>query len=65
MREALAAPDGTEVKSTGDGLMAVFSSASDAAYAAVAMQRVVERLNRRRPDEASSRSDVGLIKGAN
>lgn len=43
LRKALADHDGTEVKNTGDGLMAVFRSAVDAVDCAVAMQR--EALN--------------------
>lgn len=46
LRQVLASFDGTEVKSTGDGLMAVFSSARQAALAAVAMQSAVEREHR-------------------
>lgn len=55
LRDALSAHGGAEVKPTGDGLMAVFDSASDAASAAVAMQGGIERLNQRRPDEAAPR----------
>ncbi len=62
LRDALAAHDGSEVKSTGDGLMAVFASASDAASAAVTMQQVVERLNQRNPDEAAGLK-VGISVG--
>ncbi len=39
LRTALVDHDGTEVKNTGDGLMAVFRSAVDAVDCAVAMQR--------------------------
>ena len=43
LRKALADTGGEEVKSTGDGLMAVFGSAVDAVRCAVAMQRGVQR----------------------
>jgi class 3 adenylate cyclase len=39
LRDALSEHRGTEVKNTGDGLMAVFSSAVDAVECAVAMQQ--------------------------
>lgn len=39
LRSALAEHDGTEVKNTGDGLMAVFRSAVDAVEGALALQR--------------------------
>ena len=41
MREALAAQGGTEIKHTGDGIMASFGSASGALECAVAIQRGV------------------------
>ena len=53
LREAIAANNGTEVKSTGDGVMAVFASASDAASAAVAIQRTITRLNQHLVVEAA------------
>lgn len=43
MRNALAVHRGTEIKTMGDGFMAVFDSASDALGSAVTMQRAVER----------------------
>jgi tetratricopeptide (TPR) repeat protein len=43
LREALAAHGGVEVKNTGDGVMATFSSAVEALAAAVAMQQAAER----------------------
>ena len=46
LRAATAAAGGTEVKSTGDGLMVVFPSASAAVDGAVAMQQALERFNR-------------------
>jgi class 3 adenylate cyclase len=46
LRQALAGNDGTEVKNLGDGLMAVFGSASAAVACAVAMEQAVEQDNR-------------------
>jgi hypothetical protein len=46
LRAAVAASEGTEVKSTGDGLMVVFSSVSAALECAVGMQQAIERHNR-------------------
>ena len=46
LRQTLDDAGGTEVKNLGDGLMAVFGSASAALDCAVAMQRAVERDNR-------------------
>jgi class 3 adenylate cyclase/tetratricopeptide (TPR) repeat protein len=42
--------DGRVVKGLGDGVMAVFGSAVDALGAAVAIQRAVTRIGRRRPE---------------
>jgi class 3 adenylate cyclase/tetratricopeptide (TPR) repeat protein len=47
LRRALAATGGSEVKGTGDGVMAVFSSMASALACAVAMQRGVDEENRR------------------
>ncbi len=47
LREALAATGGTEVKTMGDALMVSYPGAADALAGAVAMQRAVERHNRR------------------
>lgn len=44
LRTALGEHDGTEVKNTGDGLMAVFTSAVDAVECAVAMQGVARQV---------------------
>ncbi|MEX0665483.1 MAG: AAA family ATPase [Acidimicrobiia bacterium] len=52
LREALASTGGIEIKTIGDALMASFASASDALGGAVAMQRAVERHNRRLTDGA-------------
>lgn len=43
LRTALADHEGTEIKNTGDGLMAVFASTIDGVNAAVAMQQAVQR----------------------
>jgi class 3 adenylate cyclase len=50
LRGAVARHHGSVVKSTGDGLMAVFDSASDALAAAVVIQQETERWNRRVPE---------------
>ena len=52
MRGALAVHRGAEVKTLGDGFMAVFDSAADGVACAVTMQRVVARDAELRPDEA-------------
>ena len=61
LRRTLAHAGGTEVKNLGDGLMAVFSSASAALACAVAMQQAVERDNRGREHSVGLR--VGLSGG--
>lgn len=55
VREALLAWNGTEVKHTGDGIMASFVSAVDAVSAAITMQR--------RFTEAGLRVRIGLSAG--
>ena len=47
LREAVAATGGTEVKTIGDALMVSYTGAADALAGAAAMQRAVERHNRR------------------
>ena len=47
VRAAIEEHHGTEVKSTGDGVMAVFASAGEAVAGAAAMQRAIDRFNRR------------------
>ena len=47
LRQAIAEKAGTEVKNLGDGVMAVFGSASAALGCAVAMQQGVEQDNRK------------------
>ncbi|MGH3813801.1 MAG: ATP-binding protein [Pseudonocardiaceae bacterium] len=59
--QTIAAHGGVEVKSLGDGVMAVFTAASDAVAAAVAMQQAVQRRGRRAPARLSMR--VGLALG--
>ena len=46
LRESVADSSGTEVKSTGDGLMIVFRGAADAVACAVSIQQRMERRNR-------------------
>jgi class 3 adenylate cyclase/tetratricopeptide (TPR) repeat protein len=60
LRSAIGAWGGTEVKSTGDGLMAVFPSASAAVSAAVAVQQGVERANREAPEPLTVRVGVSV-----
>ena len=50
IRGALAVHRGKEVKTLGDGMMAVFESATDALGCAVTMQRAVAAQGRRDPD---------------
>jgi len=45
IREALKAHDGSEIKHTGDGIMATFPAASQALACAIAIQRVFEERN--------------------
>jgi class 3 adenylate cyclase len=47
LRQAITAAGGDEVKSTGDGIMAAFTSAVDALSCAVAMQQAVSRQDER------------------
>jgi class 3 adenylate cyclase len=61
LRRAIAASDGTEVKSLGDGLMAVCPNPSSALACAVSMQQGVEGSNRRSPHTVGLR--VGLSIG--
>jgi class 3 adenylate cyclase/tetratricopeptide (TPR) repeat protein len=59
--QTIAAHGGVEVKTLGDGVMAVFAAASDAVTAAVAMQQAVQRRGGRAPARLSMR--VGLALG--
>src|SRR5207245_9569038 len=61
LREALSAHQGKEIKNTGDGLMATFSSAVQALDCAVAMQQAADR-HASAPDSAVA-IRVGLSTG--
>jgi class 3 adenylate cyclase/tetratricopeptide (TPR) repeat protein len=60
LREAIAFAGGREVKSLGDGLMVVFSSAVAAVRCAVQMQQLIERRNREAADPVAIRIGVSL-----
>lgn len=65
LRDAIAAHDGREVKSLGDGLMAAFSGAAEALGCAVAMQQAIDAAARRGEDGLALRvgiscGDVGM-----
>jgi class 3 adenylate cyclase/tetratricopeptide (TPR) repeat protein/tRNA A-37 threonylcarbamoyl transferase component Bud32 len=62
VREELAAHEGFEVKSQGDGFMVAFASASRAVECAAAIQRAFARHADERPDEAI-RVRIGLHTG--
>ncbi len=62
MRSALAVHHGTEVKTLGDGMMAVFDGATDAIACAVTMQQAAAAQGRRDP-EARQDIRVGLSVG--
>lgn len=62
LRDVLAVHRGQEVKTLGDGLMAVFESVSDGVACAVTMQCAVARQNRKHPDMSMSMR-VGLSVG--
>ena len=49
VRQALSACNGREVKLTGDGTMASFTSASNAVDAAIAIQRAIAKYNKQTP----------------
>ncbi len=61
LREAISATGGTEVKSIGDALMVTYTGAADAVAGAAAMQRAVQRHNRRLEHPLSMR--VGVSAG--
>ncbi len=61
LRSAISASDGTEVKTTGDGLMVVFSSVSRALECAVRIQQAVEMHNRHAVDALGIR--IGISHG--
>ncbi len=62
VRDALKASGGSEVKHTGDGIMASFPSASGALECAIAIQRAVAERHAE-PVEASLRVRIGLNAG--
>ncbi len=57
VREALAANGGSEIKHTGDGIMASFPSASGTLECAVAIQRAVAALRQAQDDQAEPVGD--------
>ena len=61
LREAVSTHGGREVKTTGDGLMVVFTSAVAGIDAAVAMQQGLERLRRRGEEGTAVR--IGIAAG--
>jgi class 3 adenylate cyclase/tetratricopeptide (TPR) repeat protein len=68
LRDAIAQHGGVVAKGLGDGVMAVFEAAADAAECAVVMQQEIDRLRRRRGAKLSIRvglsaGDVGLERG--
>ena len=65
VRDALRAEGGSEIKHTGDGIMASFPSASHALACAVAIQRAVAALRQAQDEqvEASLRVRIGLNAG--
>jgi class 3 adenylate cyclase len=63
LREAVSSWRGQVVKSTGDGLMAVFDAASDALSAAIAIQQQTEVRNRAVPASEHLLLRVGLSAG--
>jgi class 3 adenylate cyclase len=62
VRDALKAQSGTEVKHTGDGIMASFASASRALECAIAIQRALAQHNESNPD-SPIRVRIGLNAG--
>jgi class 3 adenylate cyclase/tetratricopeptide (TPR) repeat protein len=60
LRDALGRTTGREVKSLGDGLMVVFSSALESLSCAVAMQQAVEARNRRSEEHLEVRIGLSL-----
>jgi len=63
LRDAVAARGGQEVKSLGDGVMVVFTSALEALACAVAMQQAVHRQNRQQKVGHRLQVRVGLHVG--
>jgi class 3 adenylate cyclase/tetratricopeptide (TPR) repeat protein len=60
LREAIGETGGEEVKNLGDGLMVTFGSASASLACAAAMQRKIERRNRRADEPLSVRIGISL-----
>ena len=60
LRGALEGSGGREVKNLGDGLMVVFSSASQALSCAAAMQQAIEARNRRAAEQLGVRIGLSL-----
>jgi len=60
LRGALARTAGREVKSLGDGLMAVFDSAAQSLACAVEMQRAIDVRNRRAQERLGVRIGVSV-----
>jgi class 3 adenylate cyclase/pimeloyl-ACP methyl ester carboxylesterase len=63
LRKSVAAHDGREVKTRGDGVMVIFGSARDALACAVAMQRAVHRHNDQEEESHRQQMRVGLDVG--
>ena len=64
VRDALKAHDGSEVKHTGDGIMASFVAASRAVESAIAIQQAFSAHNEERPDpDGTIRVKIGLNAG--
>src|SRR5262245_33801986 len=63
LRDAVAAHDGEEIKSFGDGLMVAFASALDAVDCAVAMQQAVANLDESEAEAQWPKMRVGLHVG--
>jgi class 3 adenylate cyclase/tetratricopeptide (TPR) repeat protein len=61
LREEVERVDGRQIKSLGDGVMAVFPNASSGLAAAVAIQRRIDRLDRRFPQPIRLR--IGMSAG--
>ena len=59
LREAIGASGGREFRSTGDGLMVAFRSASAAVRCAVSMQQLIERRYRRAEEKLQVRIGLG------
>jgi len=60
LREAIAEAGGREVKNLGDGLMAVFGTASAAVQAGVGMQQRIERRNRGEEPQLAVRVGISV-----